>query len=317
MKKIILFVISSLIYCFISFLFIFYLDLANGPMALLFVEIGLILTLFFFKFVFWKKRFFIRHIPIVLFVVISIVVACFAKPTIQSIKAYNNKDFTKTEILQLENGKIQGVLNDDKSVQIYAGIPYAKAPIGNLRWKEPQDVDNWEGVKECFSFAPKSMQPDSNPVMDSLVRMYSMKGWYPDYKMQPSEPISEDSLYLNIWRPNNNKTNLPILVYIHGGSLTSGSSAFEDYNGESVAKKDVIMITIAYRLGIFGYFAHQQLIDESINHTTGNYGLLDQIKALEWISDILSSPIEVRVSRARNLMIPVIELSPCAPRLLM
>ena len=97
--------------------------------------------------------------------------------------------------------------------------------------------------------------------------------------------MSEDCLYLNIWRPNTAEENLPILVYIHGGSLTGGSSAFEDYNGETYAKNGVIMITIAYRLGVFGYFAHPDLIAESPNNTTGNYGLLDQIKALEWVNN--------------------------------
>ena len=103
--------------------------------------------------------------------------------------------------------------------------------------------------------------------------------------MHPEQNMSEDSLYLNIWRPNNDDINLPILVFIHGGSLTTGSSAFEEYNGEEMAKKGVIMITITYRLGVFGYFAHQDLIDESPNNTTGNYGLLDQIEALKWINN--------------------------------
>lgn len=98
------------------------------------------------------------------------------------------------------------------------------------------------------------------------------------------EEMSEDSLYLNIWRPNNNEKDLPVLVFIHGGSLTSGSSSFEDYNGEEMAKKGVIMVTITYRLGIFGYFAHPDLINESSNKTTGNYGLLDQIEALKWVN---------------------------------
>ena len=123
----------------------------------------------------------------------------------------------------------------------------------------------------------------------SLVDIYASKGWYPNYVQKIDEPISEDSLYLNIWKPAGNKENLPILVYIHGGSLTSGSAAFDDYNGEEMARKDVIMITIQYRLGIFGYFAHPDLQKESPNHTTGNYGLLDQIKALRWVNDVLEA----------------------------
>ena len=284
-KKIIILVLSLLLYVLISFIFVFYLDLANGPMILLFVESALIIALFVFKFIARKKKVGIRVLSFVAFVLLSVIVSGLAKPVTSKVLATNAKQIKKTEVLQLANGKVQGVLSEDEKVQIYAGIPYAKAPIGELRWKEPQDVENWSDVKDCSYFAPKSMQPASNSVMDSLIRMYSMKGWYPNYKMQSVEPISEDSLYLNIWRPNNNKTALPIMVYIHGGSLTSGSSAFEDYNGEAMAKKDVIMITIAYRLGVFGYFAHPDLIQESANHTTGNYGLLDQIKALEWVNN--------------------------------
>ena len=98
------------------------------------------------------------------------------------------------------------------------------------------------------------------------------------------ERSEESGLNLNIWRPSEG-TNLPILVYIHGGSLTSGSGSYEDYNGESIAKHGVIMITIQYRLGIFGYFAHEDLKNESPNHTTGDYGLVDQIFALKWINN--------------------------------
>ena len=139
-------------------------------------------------------------------------------------------------------------------------------------------------VRFCYTFAPKAMQPTSNPVTDSLVDIYAQKAWHPNYNMQPVQNMSEDCLYLNIWRPAHFEGELPILVYIHGGSLTSGSSAFRDYNGEAMAHQGIIMITIQYRLGVFGYFAHEDLANESPNHTTGNYGLLDQIKALEWVN---------------------------------
>ena len=178
-----------------------------------------------------------------------------------------------------DRGKVRGIYNEDKTVQIYAGIPYAKAE----RWKEPQEY-TWEGVIDGSYFGPRSMQPAPTPVMDSLVDIYSEKGWHPNFIAKPYQNMSEDSLYLNIWKPNNAETNLPVLVYIHGGSLTSGSSAYEDYNGESMAKTGVIMITIQYRLGVFGYFAHPDLKVESPNGTTGNYGLLDQIQALKWIN---------------------------------
>ena len=103
--------------------------------------------------------------------------------------------------------------------------------------------------------------------------------------MNPRQDMSEDCLYLNIWRPHTEETNLPILFYIHGGSLTSGTTGFDDYNGEEMARHGVIFINVAYRLGVFGFFANEELKNESSNHTTGNYGLLDQIKALQWVND--------------------------------
>ena len=129
------------------------------------------------------------------------------------------------------------------------------------------------------------MQGKTNHIVNTLQDLYLQKGWYPDFNSYPDDPMSEDCLYLNVWKPSGAVSNLPVLVYIHGGSLMSGSSYYENYNGEEMARKNVIMVTIAYRLGIFGYFAHPDLKAESFNGTTGNYGLLDQIKALEWVKN--------------------------------
>ena len=286
-KQIVFWIVMGLTSFLFTVFTFFYYDLANGPLALFIIQLfinaswaaGTIFLVFQTKCKIW-----IKTLPSVGLAIITALLVSFAKPTVESKSAAYYKNPVKTEVLQLNNGKVRGVYNKDKTVQIYAGIPYAKPPVGDLRWKEPQDVENWDGVKECDYFAPKSMQPASSPVTSTLADIYSSKGWYPDYVMQPEQNMSENSLYLNIWRPNNNKTNLPIFVFIHGGSLTSGSSAYEDYNGEAMAKKDIVMITITYRLNVFGYFAHEQLINESSNHTTGNYGLLDQIKALEWVN---------------------------------
>ncbi len=286
-REIVFWVVMGVVSLFLTVITFFYYDLANGPLILFILQIinniaWVTLTIFFaFK---TKWRVWFKALPSVGMVVMTVLLLSLAKPTVERKSAAYYRNPVKTEVLQLENGKVRGIYNKDKTVQIYAGIPYAKPPVGDLRWKEPQDVDNWDGIRECDYFAPKSMQPESTPVTSVLADIYSSKGWYPDYNMTPEQNMSEDSLYLNIWRPSNNQTNLPILVFIHGGSLTTGSSAYEDYNGEEMAKKGVIMITITYRLSVFGYFAHQELIDESPNHTTGNYGLLDQIKALEWVS---------------------------------
>ena len=194
----------------------------------------------------------------------------------------NEGQIQKTEILETKNGKVRGISNPKTSVELFAGIPFAEPPVGNLRWKEPVDVQNWDGILEADHFAPMAMQNNYPKVIRKLFNAYiHSSGDRSDFG-----PMSEDCLYLNIWRPTGTHANskLPVLVYIHGGSLTSGSSWFESYDGERLAQKGIIVITIAYRLGVFGYFAHEDLIKESPNKTTGNYGLLDQIKALEWIN---------------------------------
>ena len=287
MKKgyIVYLAVSLFLTLLVSALLIFYLDLANGPISILILSIINIVGLFVsIVFVFRKKKFF-KFLPWLSFLAISSVLLPLARPAVEEKSAVNYKKPEITEIMHLANGDIRGVYNKEKSVEVYAGIPYAKPPVGELRWKEPQPVDNWDGVKNCFAFAPRSMQPASNSVTNTLVDIYSEKGWHPDYTMHPTQNMSEDSLYLNIWKPSHATANLPIFFYIHGGSLTTGSSAFEDYNGEEMAKKGIIMITIQYRLGVFGYFAHPELINESGNNTTGDYGLLDQIMALKWVND--------------------------------
>ena len=264
---------------------IFYYDLANGPLVFFILQLILLVAFFIIKVLFRKKNFLIRFLSWVCFLGLTISFMSFSKPTTErKSAAYFKNPEQISEILELKQGKVQGFYNQDKSVRVYAGIKYAQAE----RWKEPQEY-TWDNIIDGRYFGPKSMQPVSNAVTDSLVDIYSEKGWHPNYKMHPNHERSEDSLYLNIWRPNNNKNNLPILVYIHGGSLTTGSSTFEDFNGESMAKTGVIMITIQYRLGVFGYFAHPVLKEESKKETghatTGDYGLLDQIYALKWINE--------------------------------
>lgn len=263
----------------------FYLDLANGPTYFIYVEIVLLVLLALFSILLINSKMRIRLLVWLLFILGTTVVILrsFPRPEVKSAAYYDNP--VKTEVMELNDGKVQGVYNKDKTVEIFAGIPYAKPPVGDLRWKEPQDPDKWTDVRDCSKFMPKSMQPTDNALMSSAVDIYAQKAWHPDFKYHPLEPRSEDSLYLNIWKPNTSQTNLPILVFYHGGSLTTGSPSFENYNGEEMAKTNVIMINVAYRLGVFGYFAHPDLINESENHTTGNYGLLDQIKALKWIND--------------------------------
>lgn len=283
-KGILFWIFFPLITLIISALLLFYLDMANGPLVIMIIECIAIAIAIVVRILLRGKRFVFRMIPFLSLVVINCILLPLAKPSVDKWKAYDYKDPVYTDVLTLENGQVKGVLNEDKSVAVYAGIPYAKAPVGDLRWKEPQDVENWVGVRDCSYFAAREVQNDNAPIIDGLVEIYGQKMYVPNFIMEPTQNMSEDCLYLNIWRPNNDKKDLPILVYIHGGSLTGGSGASFDIRGEEMAKKDVIMITIQYRLGVFGYFAHPELQEESANHTTGNYGLLDQIKALEWVN---------------------------------
>ncbi len=273
----------------ITLLLIFYYDLANGPLALFIIQLVVLVAFCVIRILFINKKLWMRLLTWAGMISVTIGLLAFAHPSYERRSAayYQNPEKIE-EVLQLNEGKVQGIYNVDKKVKIYAGIPYAKAE----RWKEAKPY-TWDDVIDGGYFGPKFMQPKANSVTDTLVTMYSEKAWHPNYLMEPIQNRDEDGLYLNIWRPNNDKINLPILIYIHGGSLTNGSSAFEDYNGESMAKLDVIMITIQYRLGVFGYFAHPDLKQESLNETghgtTGNYGLLDQIFALNWINENASN----------------------------
>ena len=269
----------------VYFVILFFFDLSNGPIVLLVLELIAFSLAVIIRIILRNKRFVIRMIPTISLALISFLLMGLSRPSVEKKSAAYYENPTQTEVLRLANGDVQGVYNKDKTVEIYAGIPYAEAPSGELRWKEPVPVKNWEGVKDCSYFGPRAMQVDQSPFITSMVDMYAQKGWYPDYNMHPLEPMSEDCLSLTIWKPVTEEKNLPILVYIHGGSLTTGGASYEDYNGEEVAKKGVIMINIQYRLGIFGYFAHEELIKESPNGTTGNYGLLDQIEALRWVNN--------------------------------
>ena len=190
-----------------------------------------------------------------------------------------------TEIVEVAQGQLTGVYTEDKLVEVYTGIPYAAPPVGDLRWKEPADPEPWEGVRACDKFAPMSMQVQSNTIYSSLSRMIG----YHDYKISLKDNFkdanSEDALYLNIWKPAGEADGLPVLVYIHGGTLQTGQPWYADYSGDGLARKGVIVVNLGYRLGVFGFLATDELAAESVNGTTGNYGLLDQIKALEWVRD--------------------------------
>ncbi len=183
-----------------------------------------------------------------------------------SIMAQGNNYFPVQTTIQ--NGIIEGNYDTKTGMQFYLGIPFAKPPVEELRWKAPQPLDSWKGVKETKKFAPRAMQTIVFGDMNSR-----------------SEGVNEDCLYLNVWTPaTRNTKNLPVLVYFYGGGFVAGDGAEPRYDGESMAKKGIVAITVNYRLNIFGFLAHPDLSAEAPYKASGNYGLLDQLAALQWVS---------------------------------
>src|SRR4030095_7930994 len=167
----------------------------------------------------------------------------------------------------IANGIIEGNYDTKSGIQTYFGVPFAKPPVGNLRWKAPQPLENWKGVKQTKKFGPRPMQTVVFGDMNSR-----------------SDGVSEDCLYLNVWTPaKRNTKDLPVLVYFYGGGFVAGGASEPRYDGESMAKKGIVVVTCNYRLNIFGFFAHPELSAESPYKASGNYGLLDQVAALQWV----------------------------------
>ncbi len=153
--------------------------------------------------------------------------------------------------------------------RVFRGIPYAKAPVGDLRWRPPVAADGWQGTRDATKFGPACMQPEVKPGTDSA---------YAEH--MPA--ISEDCLSLNIWTPKGAK-KAPVMVWLHGGGLAGGAGSSLFYNGSPLAAQDVVVVTINYRLGLFGFLSHPGLSAESPHGASGNYGLLDQVEALKWV----------------------------------
>ena len=183
-----------------------------------------------------------------------------------------------TDTITIETGDLSGVYSSDGKVKVYAGIPYAAPPLGELRWKSPQPAKKWEGVRKADHFSAIAMQTRTPlPLARGVAKALGTVA--PEYY----EPMDEDCLYLNVWAPARKSVEpYPVLVFIHGGALRSGSGSEDMYNGEEAARNGVIMVTINYRLGVFGYLSLPELSEES-GKGSGNYGLLDQIAALEWV----------------------------------
>mgnify|MGYP002072476527 FL=1 len=176
-------------------------------------------------------------------------------------------------IVKTENGFLSGFTSKSGDIRIYKGVPFAAPPVGELRWASPKPSANWEGIRPCDKFPASAMQPTPVPFFV----------WSKEF-LAPPEPLSEDCLYLNVWTPaKKTDEKLPVIVWIHGGGFMSGAGSCPIYDGEGMAKKGVVFVTINYRLGVFGFLAHPELTAESGVNASGNYAFLDQIAALQWV----------------------------------
>ena len=233
-----------------------------------------------------KKRL-VRFCGWVLFCGVLGVVLYASRPPVRAVPAVEGKDPEVTDVVSVAQGQLTGVFTEDGAVEVYAGIPYAAPPVGALRWKAPEEPEPWEGVRACDHFAPMSMQNRSGTVFDSLTHIAVYHDFKPSLKDNWRPPMSEDSLYLNVWKPAGDITGAPVLVFIHGGSLSTGQTWYSEYNGEEFARRGIVVVNMAYRLNVFGYFAEDSLLAE--DGTTGNYGLLDQIQALRWVQENIAA----------------------------
>lgn len=165
------------------------------------------------------------------------------------------------------SGILEGTVNADSSVRIFRGVPFAAPPVGDLRWQPPQPVKHWSGGRKAVDFGPRCMQ--ARVFGDIVFR---------------SKEMSEDCLNLTIWTPARSKNErLPVYLWFYGGGFAAGANDEARYDGESFAKHGIVVVNANYRLGIFGFFAHPELTKESPHKASGNYGLLDQVAALEWV----------------------------------
>ena len=172
--------------------------------------------------------------------------------------------------VKTDKGKLEGKMTAESKVRVFLGIPYAAPPVGTLRWKAPQAPERWHGVRKADAFGSRCMQPTL--FADMVFRDPGM---------------SEDCLTLNVWTPapakEAKKAKLPVMVWIYGGGFVVGSTSEARQDGGNLAKKGVVVVSMNYRLGVFGFFAHPSLIGENSQHAAGNYGLLDQAAAIAWV----------------------------------
>jgi para-nitrobenzyl esterase len=175
--------------------------------------------------------------------------------------------------VKISDGALQGTTVAGTNIRAFLGIPFAAPPVGKLRWQPPQPVEAWQGIRKADAFGPRCMQ---RTVYSDMV--FRDKG------------TSEDCLYLNVWTPAKSASeNLPVMFWIYGGGFQAGGTSEPRQEGMNLAKKGVVVVSCNYRLGIFGFFSHPALAEESPHHASGNYGLMDQIAALRWVKQNIAA----------------------------
>lgn len=177
-------------------------------------------------------------------------------------------------IAETENGRVRGLPAADPRITSFKGVPFAAPPVGINRWRAPQPCESWEGVRECFEFAPISVQDTPGVGTDIYCR---------EWHVDPEIPMSEDCLYLNIWTPaKTGDEKLPVLVWFFGGGFQWGYTAEMEFDGERLARRGIVVVTVNYRLGAFGFLCHPQLTAEQPDAPC-NFGSLDQQAGLRWV----------------------------------
>jgi para-nitrobenzyl esterase len=182
-------------------------------------------------------------------------------------------------VVRVAGGILAGVPGTRPDMMVYRGIPFAAAPVGQLRWQPPQPAPGWQGVRLADQFGP--ICPQHGPPPGSF---------YQQEFYLAEEPQSEDCLYLNVWTAATSPSERrPVMVWFHGGAFVEGSGSLASFHGEQLAAKGAVLVTVNYRLGVFGYFAHPALSAESAEGVSGNYGLLDQVAALAWVQQNIAA----------------------------
>lgn len=203
------------------------------------------------------------------------------------------------------NGIVEGVV-EPSGIRVFRGIPYAAPPVGELRWQAPQPPGNWDGVRPANKFGAQCMQ----------------RRIFGDMSFRASG-MSEDCLFLNIWTPAKSANERrPVLVYYYGGGFLAGDGSEPRYDGEAMAQRGIVALTVNYRLGVFGFFAHPELTKESPRHASGNQGLLDQVAALRWVQQNIAafggdpSRVTIAGESAGSISVSVLMASPLSKGLI-